>query len=442
LKKASKTEHLSGVHSVIVAACAGTNLSSSALSDALEINKKTAIKAKQKRQQYDQDPKGKLLMPPVLKKERLDPETEQMVKKFIEDNITPSSSTKNVRKKKKNGMIVDTKVKHWRVEPLRELHLKYNEKHPNNNVSLSAFYSRIPWYVYIKPQRTGLCIYHTKAHNMLEVLSRLRKEWHKDCKCQCQFCKKTEHGGCNHGKDSKDCAEGNCSRCSKICCPLEKSKTLMCTYTIAEYQYDTTNKGNKKLSVANNTYTKSRLEFMHSWQSLMDEFKPHADHLKHHKEQVADLFRMMESDPGIAITRWDFAENYVHESGAMVSTQHYGKEQSQLLIATYWIHEEKAEYRDDTGDGDTEESRTNIKLKYIAFTSDYLGHNTIFFNKCFKIFMERLLKNTNIAANIDYLYLLTDGSGQHFKNRRSYNNVSVTSEESGNHYFFFSNKIW
>ena len=101
LNRVAKTEHLSGVHSAIVAACSGTDLSSSELSDALEINKKTALKGINKRQKFDQDPAIKLLTPPVLKKEKLSPETEQLIKKFIADNITPSSSTKNVRKKKK-----------------------------------------------------------------------------------------------------------------------------------------------------------------------------------------------------------------------------------------------------------------------------------------------------------------------------------------------------
>ena len=64
LKKVSKTEHLSGIHSALVAACAGTDISSSELSDALDINKKTAMKAKQKRQKFDEDPKSKLLTPP------------------------------------------------------------------------------------------------------------------------------------------------------------------------------------------------------------------------------------------------------------------------------------------------------------------------------------------------------------------------------------------
>ena len=331
--------------------------------------------------------------------------------------------------------MIETQVKHWRTESLEELFNKYNQKHPNNKVSFSAFYSRIPWYVYTKPQRTGLCIYHSKAYNINQVLAKLRKEWHKDCRCQCQFCKSTQSGGCNHGRDSNDCELGNCQRCAGICCPLEKSRSQMCTYTIQEYQYDKTNKGNKKLSVADNTYTKSRFEFMQSWRTQMDEFKPHADHVKYHKEQMEQLFTLMESDQSMVIARWDFAENYLHESGNMVSTQHYAKEQSQLLIVSYWSHQgqeiNEDEEDDDIGDGDTDEPKSQIKLKYMAFTSNYLGHNTIFFNKCFKIFMEKLQKNPSVVAPIKHLYILTDGSGQHFKNRRSYNNVSITSEESG-----------
>jgi hypothetical protein len=153
LKKVAKNEHVSGVHSMIVAACAGPDISSQELAQALDINKKTAVCGKNKRHEYDLDLRSKLFKPPVLKREKLSPETEQTIKLFIADNITPSSSTKNVRQKKING-VVEKQVQHWRTDSLEDLHNAYTSAHPNNKVSFSAFYSRIPWYVYTKPQRT------------------------------------------------------------------------------------------------------------------------------------------------------------------------------------------------------------------------------------------------------------------------------------------------
>ena len=73
LKKVSKTEHLSGIHSALVAACAGTDLSSSELSDALEINKKTAKKAKQKTEVWWRS-KDQIIDPPLCWQRRSYPQ--------------------------------------------------------------------------------------------------------------------------------------------------------------------------------------------------------------------------------------------------------------------------------------------------------------------------------------------------------------------------------
>ena len=74
---------------------------------------------------------------------------------------------------------------------------------------------------------------------------------------------------------------------------------------------------------------------MRLWKKEMEDFKDHAAHVKYHKKQMVDLFEMQKKDLGMVIARWDFAENYVHESAAMLSSEHFGKEQSQLLIVSY-----------------------------------------------------------------------------------------------------------
>jgi hypothetical protein len=404
---------LSGIHSAIVTACAGDNISSSELSDALNIDWRTASAGKKKRVMVDQE-KSKILTPPVLTKEKISYQTEMSVKKFIDKNVVPSSSAKNVRQKKVNG-IVEKEVMHWRTESIEELYNKYITENEHNWISFSAFYSRIPWYVYSKPQRTGLCIYHTRARTFIEVLRKLRSQWHgKDCKCNCNFCKTD---GCAHGTKSVECEEGTCNKCKNICCPLEKQKTN-CSYTIIEYFYEKNANGNKQLKQSTTTYVKPRKDFMNLWKSEMDTFRPHAEHHKYHKKRMEELFKFFENNKSTVIARWDFAENYVHESGAMVSTQHFAKQQSQLLIVSYWHH--------------TEDNK--VKLKYIAFTSDYLAHSTIFFKKCLRIFLEKL--NIALPHKMDLLYLLTDGATQHFKNRRSFNNTSVVSFNFSNLFFF------
>lgn len=418
MKRVSLYEHLSGLFQAIVAACCHPQLSSTAISKCLEINWKTANKAKTKRQQYDNNPSILLLIPPTLKKNKLSVATELKVKEFIQNNITPSSSEKNVRTKKHKGN-VETEVKHWRTETIEELYDHYiAENEEENSLSFSAFYSRIPWFVHLKPKRTGLCSYHDKAYRIMQNLEKLRKEWHHQCVCQCIFC---SVNGCNHGIGKKECLEGLCNTCKQIVCPLENSNTI-CTYSIVEYSYEKTIKGNKKLKQTTNTYSRNRKEFMTIWKSEMEVFKIHSDHCKYHKKKIEELHELMKKDKKMVIARWDFAENYVHESASMVSSEHYGKEQSQLLIATCWFHDKKKTTSTNNNDSDP-----NVKIKYYAFVSDYLSHSTLFFKKCFSVFLEKI--KTILPFKFESLYLLSDGSQQHFKNKRSFNNMSLFSQK-------------
>jgi hypothetical protein len=409
----SAHEHLSGLFQAVVAVCSGQNLKCIDVTKALDIDKRSSSYGKRKRLAFEQQyPNLQLLTSPILTKSKLNPIVVQKVQQFIENNITASSSTSNVRKKKING-IENIKVKHWRTESLEQLYNTYIDSHPQHWISFSAFYSKIPWYVHIKPKRSGLCIHHDKAFRIIKILQKLRKTWHQNCTCTCIFCQNT---GCNHGH-KQDCLEGNCKHCSKICCPLEKTNVL-CNYTLVEYAYEKTNKGNKKLRQFTNNYTKSRLEFLKLWKLEMIQFKLHSDHCKYHKQQMENLFEIQKHHTDMVIARWDFAENYVHQNASMVSTEHYGKEQSQLLIVSYWYHKQ-----------DSTPTNPSIQLKYMAFTSDYLAHNTLFFKKCLDIFITKL--EVSLPFAMKYLVLLSDGCQQHFKNKRSYNNISILSATHG-----------
>jgi hypothetical protein len=193
----------------------------------------------------------------------------------------------------------------------------------------------------------------------------------------------------------------------------------ICQYTIVEHSYETTAKGNKKLKQLTNTYQQEQQQFLGLWSLEMDNFKEHSKHVKYHKNQMEMLFSLQKKELKIVICRWNFAENYVHESGSMVSTEHYGKKQSQLLIVSFWIHS-----------SNSTASNSEIRLKYLAFTSDYLAHNTIFFDKCLSLFINHI--KMNYFEKITKLHILTDGAKQHFKNRRALNNISAQSELQSN----------
>ena len=422
LPKISRKEHLSGLFQALVACCAGSNIPTNRLAKTLDIAKKTARAAKTKRESFEENqPHSLMLEPPVLTKNKIEETTLDLVNTFIADHVVPSSSAKNVVKKKSKGK-VQIAAKNWRTESIESLYDKYIDNHPQNWISFGAFYKKIPWYVHAKPQRSGLCVHHDRAYKVMKLVKNLRTQWHqKDCSCKCDFCSKT---GCNHGQDSTDCLEGLCKRCSKICCPLEKTQQEH-NYTIVEYIYEKTERGNKKLRQTTNSYVKSRKSIMKLWKEEMEKFKEHSKHVKYHKEQMKILFESQKKSANMVIARWDFAENYVHESGSMVSTEHYGKEQSQLLIVSYWCHSK-----------DSTPEVPDVKLKYMAFTSDYLSHNTVFFKKCLEIFMDKIKKQ--LPHDISSLHILTDGAQQHFKNKRAYNNVSILSYSKGLSDFYLS----
>jgi hypothetical protein len=109
----------------------------------------------------------------------------------------------------------------------------------------------------------------------------------------------------------------------------------------------------------------------------------------------------------------------VHERGEMIQSEHFGKEQSQMLIAVVWFHSATS----------TPEQRDITKLSFI-FTSSYLTHSSLLFQKCYAIFLERMKEFTD--EDFEEEILLSDGSSQQFKNKNNFYWASVNSEERGN----------
>lgn len=91
-------------------------------------------------------------------------------------------------------------------------------------------------------------------------------------------------------------------------------------------------------------------------------------------------------------------ENYVHEDSYAMSSSHFGKNQSTLLVAVVF-------YRDDNN---------KLTKVYYDFISEYLGHNSTFYSKCYAVLLEEL----KIALHFDIkvLYNVSDG-GSHFVSR-------------------------
>jgi hypothetical protein len=107
----------------------------------------------------------------------------------------------------------------------------------------------------------------------------------------------------------------------------------------------------------------------------------------------------------------------------MIQSEHFGKEQSQMLIAVAWIAAD-----------DYTENQRNLKKLFYVFTSSYLTHSSLLFQKCYDIFLKHIAEQMN--DNIEEEIILSDGSSQQFKNK---NNFYWASESSFKRGTVFSN---
>ena len=109
-------------------------------------------------------------------------------------------------------------------------------------------------------------------------------------------------------------------------------------------------------------------------------------------------------------------ENYVHEDSYAMSSSHFGKRQTTLLVAVVFFKE--------TIIVDGEEHSRLVK-KYYDFVSEYLGHNNnIFYIKCMAILLDEL--KTDVPFEFTKLYNVTDG-GSHFVSRYAFWDLGRTS---------------
>ena len=109
--------------------------------------------------------------------------------------------------------------------------------------------------------------------------------------------------------------------------------------------------------------------------------------------------------------RWDFAQNYVHKRSSEVHGEHFGKDQTQMLVAVVWHHAENS----------TPAHRI-LQKSYYVFASTYLIHSSLLFQKCYDMFRENLL--AKLPFQLKKEIILTDSFSQQFKNR---NNLHWTS---------------
>jgi hypothetical protein len=182
-------EHQSGLVQAIIASLSGFNVSANNVATTLNINRKTAQKAKRKRLQFETAASYiPLLSPSAISRIRIPTIFATFISDWIEHNTTPSSKVENVIKYVENGISKIHQL-HYRTVPIETLYNDFLEDHPQINISSSYFYSNLPPWLCMKTQRSGLCIYHDKAVRLVRILLINRSTWHVNCNCNCEFCR-------------------------------------------------------------------------------------------------------------------------------------------------------------------------------------------------------------------------------------------------------------
>jgi hypothetical protein len=112
----------------------------------------------------------------------------QTLHSWLENYTTPSSKQDNVVSYVENGVSVSHQL-HYRTVSLENLFESFLEAHPELPISSSYFYTKLPPWLCLKTQKSGLCIYHDKAIRLGKVLLCNRIQWHQNCTCNCFFCR-------------------------------------------------------------------------------------------------------------------------------------------------------------------------------------------------------------------------------------------------------------
>ena len=107
----------------------------------------------------------------------------------------------------------------------------------------------------------------------------------------------------------------------------------------------------------------------------------------------------------------------MHEESYAGSLGHFGKKQTNLLVAAIWyILDDK------------------VENCYFDFVSSYISHNDVFYAKCYAILMEQL--DLLVDYEITRIINITDG-GNHFVSRFAFWYLNLFNQTYGKFNFSF-----
>jgi len=97
------------------------------------------------------------------------------------------------------------------------------------------------------------------------------------------------------------------------------------------------------------------------------------------------------------VTRCDFLQNVSHGRSAEIASEFYNKRQTALFIITSWHRRPRD---------------NKIVKSFFEFYSQFLGHTSMIFQKCYDLFMQ----NFEFVPGIVRMLIFSDGATSHFFN--------------------------
>lgn len=347
-----------------------------------------------------------LIQKSIIKRKRLNTETVNKILQWCESAFVPSSNINNiVRKWDKKEMQWIYHVKHWKQDTYDHLFHQLEMEVPLiQGISKTTFVRLIKehyWFVHMRKMYSGLCPHHDIGKYYADLLKQFRNTWHINCICSCVFCTLCEHG--HNSSPLANCHDGTCTQCQQDSCSVEFTTAYRHTWKDKNYE-----KVNNRTQAVFSEDSGTRKYLMERITYEVQHYAAHVQQVNWFKTQFRRLKLQLQTNA--IIIRWDYVENYVHEQNYSVSSQHFGKKQSTLLVATVWFWEYNY--------NDTEEvMETEIVKRWFDFTSEYLNHNSLFYEKSFAILLEEL--NTVISYEFNIVYNVSDG-GNHFISRYAF----------------------
>jgi hypothetical protein len=304
LHKIKQKEHQSGVFRTLVASVCGSTLTNVEVAVLLDIDQRSVAAAKKRRTDWNNSVEySSLHVKPVIHRCRMDEGITNSIKKWMEQVFTPSSNTDNVIHKKMPDGSTEYVVKHWRTDTFDNMYAQYLNSHPEHAgyFGRNYFISMVPWYVKKKPYYSGLCHHHELGKYYSDLLTKARKIWHKNCTCECKFCKQCKHGTLSTGPRLKpSCHNGSCTNCVADECPMEWKDDVQLEWK--EHYYERNEKGKQVLKeevvVTSRQHFSSRVAFE------LARFEAHEAHCQHFAYQYQLLVNNLKE--GEVVTRWDF----------------------------------------------------------------------------------------------------------------------------------------